>query len=259
MAKDIVNKPAAPLPVAMSDMEGDAYLGFEGMSAKDIAIPYLQVLQALSPQVKKGPSKVDGADEGDIYNSVSSKVYKGDKGIRVVPCAYQKRWVEWVDRDAGGGFVKAHETEAILDHTTKNQQGRDVLKNGNVIVTTAYHYVLLVSEDGSYERVVMSLTSTQLKKSRKWNAVMTSIQLQGKNGKFNPPSFSHSYLLHTVQETKDKLSWFGWNMEAPELIADPGLYAAAKKFNADVSGGTVKVATPDTEHTETGPATSENF
>lgn len=256
----IVKKEEAALPtVAMTDLMSDIGMGFEGMSAKDVAIPFVAILQGLSPQVKRGPNNIEGAREGDIFNTVSQEVINGEEGIVVVPCAYQKKWVEWKTRESGGGFIQAHDTDEILTKTTKNERGQDMLAADRLIVTTAYHYVIVVTAQGFYKAVI-SMTSTNLKKSRRWNAQMGSIQVTQGERRFVPPAFAHSYLLKTVMETKDANSWFTWDIQNPTLIAfaQPDIYHAAKKFCMDVNGGIIKAPEPpQAEETQT-PASNES-
>ena len=42
--------------------------------------------------------------------------------------------------------------------------------------------------------------------------MMMGIKLQGKNGLFTPPTYSHIYKLSTVQMSNDKGTWFGWDV-----------------------------------------------
>ena len=56
------------------------------------------------------------------------------------------------------------------------------------------------------------MKATQLKVSRKWNSMMMGIKIQGKNGLFTPPTYSHIYNLKTVQMSNDKGTWFGWDV-----------------------------------------------
>jgi hypothetical protein len=228
------------LPVAFAaDMAADAGMGFENVTAKDVAIPYLKILQALSPELR-GATKVPGAEEGLVINTVTGQLMKE---FRVVPCAFKKSYVEWTPREAGGGLVREHLDENILNQTKKNERGQDVLPNGNLIVTTAYHYVLVVSE-GGFERALIAMSSTQLKKSRRWLGQMMSLQVKVGDKTFTPPPFSHSYHVATGMETKDTNSWYGWIINDPSMIEDRSLYDAAKKFGADVSAGLVKVSEP---------------
>jgi hypothetical protein len=245
-------KQAAASSLMINDvMQGNT--GFENMGADDIAIPFMAILQALSPQVR-GTTRIKNAEEGDFYNSVTQEIIKGD--IRVIPCAYQKCYVEWKPRDAGGGFIRQHNSIDILDKTTKNERNQDVLPSGNHIVTTAYQYSLLVKED-SIERVVISFTSTQLKKSRRWNSQMMSQQIVINGKKITPPMYAYIYKINSIEESNDQGSWAGWEITSPTLITETDLYLSAKKFHDDVTKGAVKTA-PPSDVMETVPPVSAN-
>ena len=82
--------------------------------------------------------------------------------------------------------------------------------------------------------------------------MMNSIKLEGKNGLFTPASYSHVYKLSTVQQSNDKGTWFGWNIEKVGPVQDKNLYAAAKSFAESCKSGDVK-----TKHSE-GEAKSED-
>jgi hypothetical protein len=85
------------------------------------------------------------------------------------------------------------------------------------------------------------MKSTQLKISRKWNSMMQSIKLQGKNGMFTPASFSHLYQLKTVQQSNDKGTWFGWEVSKIGPIQDANTYQQARSFSESISKGDVQV------------------
>jgi hypothetical protein len=231
-----------------TEMVGDANKGMENIGADDVAIPFLCILQSNSPQVKKGSGKIKGAEEGDIFNNVTNEVFSGEDGILVVPSFYQKSYVEWVPREQGGGFVRSYNDPDILKQCKRNDENRDVLKSsGNHIVTTAYHFVLLLKKDGSVERCVIGMSSTQLKKSRRWNSQMMSLQIDAGGGrKVNPPMFSHLYCLTTVSESNERGSWSGWQINVEKLIDDADLYQQAKVFHKAIAGGAVRMAPPPT-------------
>jgi hypothetical protein len=239
----------------MSMLQADSGMGRETMGIADMALPYLAILQALSPQISKANPKYNKeADEGDIYNTVTEELYSGDEGILILPCAYQKAFVEWKHRDTGGGWVASHENGDILKKTTRDEKNMDRLPNGNVVVETAYYYSLqLEKKDGQYaaKPAIVSMSRTQLKKARKWNSMMNGIQLEGPGGQlFNPSMFSHIYKLTTVPESKNNNNWFSWNIILYERVNNLDLYQAARKLSQDVSKGLVKASAP-TEDFET--------
>lgn len=249
MSKDEVviegESKAVAIPDEMSDfLAENEGAGFENIKPTDLAVPYFGILQALSPQVKKGEQRIPGAEEGDIFNSVTKEVIRGDEGIFVIPAAYVKKIVEWVPRNAGGGFVAQHEfDQAWLDRHAKDEKGRPISANGNDLVETAYFFVIRVLDNGATEHGVVAMTSTQLKKARAWNAIRMNFHHTLPSGKsIVPPAWAQIYHLTTVQETKNDQTWFGWRTPSnPEVVTDKSLALAAKKFAEDVMGGKVEV------------------
>jgi hypothetical protein len=102
-----------------------------------------------------------------------------------------------------------------------------------------------MNEDGSSETALIAMKSTQLKKSRKWNSMISSRVMQGKNGPFTPPRFSHIYNLKTVSEENSKGSWHGWEMSLEGPVSDAGVYGQAKTFAQSVTTGDVVVKHSD--------------
>jgi len=210
--KQLATKPKT-LP-AVIDFEQYAGAGQEGMQQQDYAIPFLAILQTGSPQLNRSDgSFIKGALAGQILQTVSSKCYDE---LEVIPCAFSHRLVEWRPRGSGGGLVMQYERELQPTDTHVNDKGQLERPNGNLLIPTAYHYVLIL--DGPPEPGVIAMTSTQLKKSKKWNSLMASLKMQGKNGMYTPPTFAYRYKLSTVGESNDKGSWFGWNIEATEAM-----------------------------------------
>ena len=219
--------------------EEDASSSFAGMNQDDFALPFLRLLTNTSPEV----GDIDGALPGMIYNSVTGQLYDGKKGIQVIPCAYVRQYIEWAPRGSGSG-APIHiypSTSDILSRTHREPgDNKDYLDNGNYIENTANHYVMVVDENGVPSPALIVMKSTQLKKSRKWNSMMQSVKLQGKNGLFTPPMYSQLYRLTTQAESNDKGKWFGWEVERIGTVEDEGVYQIAKAFAQSVSSGQVK-------------------
>jgi len=237
--------------VAINMFEADADKGSQNMTQDDLALPFLKVLGQLSPEVNKRDGKyVEGAEPGMILNTVTSEVFDGAKGMNVIPVYYERKLVEWQDRgESKGAPVAIHNAESdIMSQTTRDKSFKDRLSNGNYIENTANHFVIVLGESPS--SALISMKATQLKISRKWNSVMMGIKLQGKNGLFTPPTYSHIYNLKTVQMSNDKGTWFGWDVSKVGPVTDKGVYAIAKSFAEKNSKGLVKVKPENQEATK---------
>ncbi len=235
----VTEKKSAPLPANM--FEDDAAKGLGAIGQEDLALPFLKILGQLSPEVNKRDGKyVEGAEPGMIYNSVSGDLYDGVKGINVIPCFYKLEYIEWKDRGEGPGAPVAiyDSSSDIMSKTKPDANYKDRLPNGNYIVKTASHFVIVAGDSPS--TALISMKSTQLKISRKWNSMMSGIKLKGKNGLFTPASFSHIYRLKTTQMSNDKGTWFGWEVSKVGPITDQQLYQQAKSFSENISKGAVK-------------------
>jgi hypothetical protein len=230
------------LPMA-SMFEGDAHKGMEQMGADDLALPFIRILGDLSPQVKKSKAEyVEGAEPGMLFNTVSKELYDGSKGIQVVPCYYKREYIEWSDRGEGPGApIAVHPANTdLMNQTNRDAMGKDRLPNGNYLENTASYYVMVLSDDGSAETALITMKSTGLKTSRQWNSMISGIKLQGTNGKFTPPMFSHIYHLTTVEMSNKKGTWSTWSVAKVGPIQDMGAYEQAKVFADSVSKGDVQ-------------------
>ena len=245
-------KSEAQLPA--QTFEQDAGKGLGKLTQEDLALPFLKILGQLSPEVNKRDGKyVKGSEPGMIFNSVSGELYNGTKGISVVPCLYKLEYIEWKDRGEGsGGPVAIHSSASdIMSKTKMDANFKDRLPNGNYIEKTANHFVLITQPTTT--TALISMKSTQLKISRKWNTMMGGLKLKGEDGLFTPASFSHIYRLKTTQLRNDKGTWFGWEVSRVGPVTDTSLYQQAKTFCENISKGSVKA-----KHSEDKPKGSES-
>ncbi len=222
------------------DFAADAGLGMEGADKDSYAIPFLQVLQGLSPQVET----VEGAKPGLLINTVSNKLYVK---AQFVPVAFQRRFLRWVPRDQGGGF-KGEMMPSTVDEliasgkAVKNQDDGKLMFDGDQLKDTRIHYGLLLSEEGGWERVILSMAGTQVKRSKRLMAQIGNLQVKTAAGTMvTPPSFSHVYSVGSVREENDKGKWHSFDINLVGPVQDPALYAAAKEFNALIVSGKVVV------------------
>ena len=235
--KQIAVKQEAGLPSTI-DFEADAGSGFENLVEKSVTLPILKLLQNGSAEAKKrDPKYVTGAEPGMLYNTVTGKLYDGEKGVQVIPCFLDFEYQEWADFGTGSGRPeKIYPAESkILDETTKDAQNRDRLPNGNYIQTAAQWFVIVSDAKGS-ETVMMSFYGTQLPVSRKWNAAQLSISLDGKKGPYTPARYSHIWKLSTIAKSGKGNTWYVYKYELAhklDSVKDANLYNRAKQFKAN--------------------------
>lgn len=233
---------SAQLPAEfLAEIQQDAGRGTDNLGADDVAVPYLYVLQSMSPQVNPDhEAHIEGARPGMLYNNVSGEIFDGrEKGLTIIPCAYERKFVEWVDRDAGGGFVAEHDVDSgIMNETKLDDRKRPILGNGHLIVETAYHYVYMQNPNtGIWEEIIIPMKSTFLKKSRRFNKALMSTLVPGTN--VRAPRWLFAYQLKTVKESKADQTWSNIEFERHPNVVNVEQYRAAKAFAEQMEQGLV--------------------
>jgi len=227
--------------VAVLDYEALAGEG-NNFDQDDLTTPFLKLLGKLSPEL----DTVEGAKNGAFYNTGTRQVF--EQPVVVIPVAYERQFLEWVPRDAGGGFRGAVDKDYALS-LEQNEKGQYLHPNGNLVIDTRLHYVLQVV-DGDLVPCIISLKSTAIKRSKNFNALISNLRLPGKNGKFNPPCYSHTYIVSTTDEQKGEDKWKLPQFEIGALVEDPEVFTAAKEFHDIVVAGGAKVDYAQTEDNE---------
>jgi len=230
----------------------------EGASydSSEMQIPFVRLLQALSPQLKKKDSQfIEGAASGDIFNNVTGQYWSGEEGITVVPCYQTTKYLEFTPREQGGGFRgEIAPNDPRLQSTTRNG-GKEILPDGNEVVKSDQHFCLIVEEGGMTQPVVIDMKSTQLKVSRRWKTqiAMKKIKHPKTGQMITPPLYASMWKLRAVEESNDKGDFANWVVEGIGLVDDTNVFQEAKAFRESVLAGEVKAqaegSSPDTNET----------
>ena len=239
-SSSIVKKESAAASAVALDFAADAGAGIEGADKDSFAIPFIAVLQGLSPQLET----VDGARPGKLLNTITNELFDE---LLVVPCAFQRRFIRWAPRESGGGYKGDYspiDIETGKIPTTPNEKGQPTIE-GDILRDTRNHFVLARSASGEWKPALISLSSTQIKKSKRWMSLIQGIELRDAQGRaFTPPSFSHIYSIKTVKEENTQGAWWGVEIGLHGAVQDAELYAKAKAFHASVSAGEVAATPP---------------
>ena len=232
------------------DFSADAGQGYENVGQEDLGIPFIKIIQSMSPERDKTESAyIPGAEEGMLFNSATKEILGGEgEPIRFIPCVYEKAWVEWKPRNSGGGIVRSHKTDDILKQCTRDEKGHDALPSGNLVTTTVYLLGLYLPPDGDAQRVLVSFTSTQLKKARQILSTMITQKLVAKDGKkYTPPMWSNVLHVSTTLEQNNDGKWYGYKLSIAERLADRDVAENAKEL---IAGNKQKLLAARTEEPE---------
>jgi hypothetical protein len=257
----VVEKVNTALAVGAMDFAADAGAGMENAGQESFAIPFLSILQKGSPQVDEASGQaVDGARAGMFYENVTGRLISGKEGVVIVPCSYKREFLRWASRDNGGGLKGVYTPEQVADMRAKGQvveqDGRlyapepDGSVNPNKsdrLNDTRNHYVLIIDQEtGAWTEALLSLTSTQIKKSKMLMSALASVKLKNSSNQlFTPPTFANFVHATTAGESNDKGTWFGVKFELAGQVDRSEVYAAAKAFHASIAKGGVQVKYED--------------
>jgi len=210
----VISKDKLPTKAKISLRE-HAGEGTENITAKDQKLPILKLLHSSSPVLEEGnPKYNEKAKIGDIYNEVTNTLY--GKSIMVVPCYYINTYNEWADRGEGTGRPIVH-TKFDMSKTTRDDQNKDRLENGHYVEDTGNHFCYIVDPKTCEpkESVLITMKSSQKKKSASWNTLTTTKTRTDDQGSFVPPLWSSVYKLSTVKEENVQKGhkWHGWSIE----------------------------------------------
>ena len=244
--RDVTTKKDGAL--ATLDFVADSGMGLENIDKSDLALPFLKLLQSGSDETKKKHAKyVEGAQAGMFYNTVTKKLYDGEKGIEVIPVFYKMTYPEWAPFERREGRPISNDRGvSVMADTTQNDKNKDLLQNGNEIIKTANHFVIINGERP--EKALMTMKSTQLKVSRGWNSLIEDqFETDPKTGKsVSAPMFSRIFKLNSV-ENSGSFTWHGYTIAMLRKVDDAGIYQMARDFHNSLKSAQSKAAAPEVE------------
>lgn len=247
---------AVSAPVDDSFLEQFAGSGMDGADAESFAIPFLAVLQKTSPVADPDDAAyIEGARAGMLFETVSRSMYDSKAGVHIVPCAYKREFIRWGADDGNETYKGAYTPEAVVqmreEGTVRELDNRLYfpLPDGTVsekkcdrLSDTRNHYILLLNPDGGWVRALMSLSSTQIKKSKHLMSALSNVKLRGAAGMYTPPTFASVVLAQTKLEQNDKGSWHGLQfslVDRARKMMKQDIFNDAKAFYEEVRKGSV--------------------
>ena len=238
----------APLPTERQGNRG-AGRGSEAVSADDMVIPRLQIIQDLSPQHKKAKSEyIEGAEVKMVFNTATNELYEGP--LMVVPILYRKEFIIWRDQDEGGGFRGSFSTESEAEKARQELEDCDLCE----VVATNQQFILVVDPDSTMEEpkaemATVSMSMSQNKVSRKWNTMIHQV---------GGDRFDCLYQMEVVDDQNAAgKEYYNWKVSRKGFITGTALWNMAEEAYMAISSGRADVsretaaASQDSEVAET--------
>jgi len=237
------------------DFSADAGAGMEGTDKESFAIPFLRVIQSNSPQVTRNDALyMEAAKPGMLLNTVTNELIDGDEGTIFLPSSFQRRFVRWAPRGDSAGYKGEMLPEDFAvqrgsaDLPITELDGKLYVtaepvpdpKKHDQMVDTRNHFGILISDAGA-SQVLLSLSSSQIKKSKQLMSLLSAVKVETPKGLQTPPTWMNKIRIKTVPESNDQGSWFGVKVESEGFITDAGLYAMGKDFHETVAAGEARV------------------
>lgn len=245
------------VPAVLSELDNAFIMaagqGTEEITTDEMQVPFIVVLQKLSPQVDKEEDEyIEGAEPGMLFNNVTHDLYTGADGLLFIPVKFGVHYIEFISRDNGSGFVADHGNDPyVLDNTDKNDKGQDIRRdNGNQIVKTNQYFGYVFNPaNGELSQAIFPMTSTKLKKSRRWNNLIKSQVIKDAQGnKYPAPAWYNMYRITTVSQENAKGKFYNVEISLEGSIRDLGnemalaIHNQATGFIDLIEGGRVKGA-----------------
>ena len=207
-------------------LQQDAGLGNENVKTEDMAVPRLDLIQQLSPQIDpSSPKYIEGAKLGHIFDSLSGDVYDF---AWVINLQFETKFQIFKKRKFGGGYEGSFDTEAeARSHLAQVGLPEDQFD----IVETSIHKCLMLDENGAPKQpVLIYMSGSKQKVSKAWNSAIA----------LKDPRAARFASVWTIASAPEKnrqgqpyqnfkVDFAGW--------ASEDLYAEAKKIYASLAGG----------------------
>lgn len=235
--QDVALTPQGGTALQTVDFGEDAGSGLENVSAAELKIPFLNLLQPLSPQCKPVTAGgMPGAAAGMILNGGTGELYDlREKPMVFLPVERDHKYLEFTPRNLGGGFVAMYEPddEKILrmvaqqgkfgkltsEFPAKRNEKGELLSGTEIMETFSLFGLFQDPGTGGWLRAILSFKSTQIKKYQGFMGRVTSIKYGNPKSTDNnplppvtPPMWAHMWDLKTIYEKNNKGEFYGFNV-----------------------------------------------
>lgn len=236
MAKNAVavkKENAVAMPSFMDEFVG---LGTERLSASDVEVPRLKLMQKLSPELEMH----NDLKAGDFFHSIA-ELNMGPQ-VRVTPIFVDQRFILWRPRETGGGILARaddgiHWSPANTSFNVKLKTGQDVIwttadtvaasrldqwgsanpadPNSPPAATRMYNIVVAFPDEPDMPPAVVTLQRAAIKVARKFI---------GKLKITRAPSFGLIFIMKSVEDQSPAGKFYNFGFAADGMVEDQAMF-----------------------------------
>jgi len=200
--------------------------GFEDMGLDTMAIPFIRIVQELSPQMRKNkPEYNPDAEEGMFVNTVSGKLYESP--IRVIIGKFQRTFLEW--GTSRGDLKGVHSPESIETRSDlmRNEKNRLIDPATGHQFMDCYSYYVVNVDDMEEGVCLITCTSTNIKEARKLNRNLMHTILPNSNKRALP--YFMVWEVSSVDMSNEQGEWKGISFKFDSFVTQPQLESILKE------------------------------
>lgn len=236
----------------LNDAIGDGS-GFEEMSLDTMAVPFIRVIQDLSPQLKKSkPEYNPKAKAGMLVNTVTGALY--EPPLQLVVGKFERIFIEWGTNR--GDFKGAHAPETIDLNTAliRNEKNQLVDPATGHIFSEHYNYYIVLPEHMEEGICLLSLSSSAIKAAKKLNRMLLHSVIPGTTQRAMP--YFMVWDLTVVDMSNDQGDWYGVdfvlnsfvNQEVLDCVTDERKALPEKTVDYSQANEHMQIEAPSEEH-----------
>lgn len=224
-----VAKQKDQLPAEFMDaMFEDQASGMEEMGQDDFQLPIIKIIHPQSPELDEDDAAyIANGKPGMFFNSVTRELWSSE-GFRVIPCHFERAWLEWRPKKMGGGLRGAYRTEA---EGLANREDPE-----HEITETLNYYVLIEGTDGVWMPAMIPMKKGAIPLAKRWNGMAKLRQITNSKGQTaQAPLYSSIYQMSSAKKPHPEGAYWTFDVKPTGLWVheeDGGieLYGEAKSF-----------------------------
>lgn len=194
--------------------------GFEELNLETMAVPFIRIIQDLSPQMKKSkPEFNPDAETGMFVNTVSGKLY--DAPVKVIVGKFDRIFLEW--GTTRGKLMGVHAPESIATNTKLMRDEKNQLFDPATMHTfqDCYTYYVVMPDALEEGICIVSMTSTNIKEAKKLNRNLLHTMLPNSSKRALP--YFMVWEMDKVAMSNDQGEWWGVSFKFDSFVTKPQL------------------------------------